>query len=42
MYLKLPQPLVTAYQYKVRDLINPKNLCGSYYRTLSPEKLGMA
>ncbi|MHB9152279.1 MAG: FAD-binding oxidoreductase [Spirochaetales bacterium] len=39
MYMKLPQPLVTAYQYKVREAINPKHLCGSYYRTLSPEKL---
>lgn len=39
MYVKLPQPLVTAYQYKVRDAINPNNLCGSYYRTLTPSKI---
>jgi hypothetical protein len=39
MYLKLPQPLVTAYQYKLRDAINPNNLCGSYYRTLTPSKI---
>ena len=39
MFAKLPQPLVTAYQYKVREAINPKNLCGSYYRTLTPSKL---
>jgi hypothetical protein len=39
MYIKLAQPLITAYQYKVREAINPKHLCGSYYRTLSPEKL---
>jgi len=38
MYVKLPQPLVTVYQYKVREAINPKHLCGSYYRTLTPEK----
>lgn len=40
MYEKLPQPLVTAYQYKVREAINPKHLCGSYYRTLTPSKIG--
>lgn len=39
MYVNLPQPLVTEYQYKVREAINPKNLCGSYYRTLTPGKL---
>lgn len=39
MYINLAQPLVTMYQYKIRELINPKNLCGSYYRTLSPDKL---
>ena len=38
MYVKLAQPLVTVYQCKVRDAINPKHLCGSYYRTLTPEK----
>lgn len=38
MYVNLPQPLVTVYQYKVREIINPKHLCGSYYRTLTPEK----
>jgi hypothetical protein len=38
-FAKLPQPLVTAYQYKVREAINPKHLCGSYYRTLTPSKL---
>ncbi len=41
MFSKLPQPLVTAYQYKVRETFNPKNLCGSYYRTLSPKKLNL-
>ena len=39
MYIKLAQPLVTAYQYKVREAINPNKLCGSYYRTLTPSKL---
>lgn len=40
MYVKLPQPLVTEYQYKVREAINPNKLCGSYYRTLTPGKRG--
>ncbi|MEI6101175.1 MAG: FAD-binding oxidoreductase [Eubacteriales bacterium] len=35
MFSKLPQPLVTYYQYRVREAFNPNNLCGSYYRTLS-------
>jgi hypothetical protein len=39
MFSKLPQPLIAAYQYKVREAFNPNNLCGSYYRTLRPEKL---
>jgi len=39
MFVNLPQPLVTVYQYKVRDAINPKHLCGSYYRTLTPSKV---
>ncbi len=37
MFSKLPQPLVTEYQFKVREAFNPKNLCGSYYRTLDPD-----
>ena len=37
MMAKLPQPLVTQYQFKVREAFNPLNLCGSYYRTLDPE-----
>jgi glycolate oxidase len=40
MFSKLPQPLTAVYQYKVREAFNPKNLCGSYYRTLNPEKFG--
>ena len=36
MMSRLPQPLVTAYQFKVREAFNPYNLCGSYYRTLDP------
>lgn len=39
MFCRLPQPLVAAYQYKVREAFNPNDLCGSYYRTLRPEKL---
>ena len=35
MFSKMPQPLVTYYQYRVREAFNPNNLCGSYYRTLS-------
>jgi hypothetical protein len=31
---------VTAYQYKVREAVNPKHLCGSYYRTLTSSKIG--
>jgi len=26
--------------YKVREAVNPKHLCGSYYRTLTPSKIG--
>jgi glycolate oxidase len=37
MFSKLPQPLVTEYQYKVKKAFNPHDLCGSYYRTLDPE-----
>ena len=36
MFAKLPQPLAAVYQYKVREVFNPNNLCGSYYRTLDP------
>lgn len=39
MYINLAQPLVTAYQYKIREAINPNKLCGSYYRTLTPSRL---
>jgi len=39
MYVNLPQPLIPVYQYKVREIINPNNLCGSYYRTLDPAYL---
>lgn len=39
MYVKLAQPLVAAYQWKVREAVNPNNLCGSYYRTLNPDKI---
>ncbi len=42
MFSKLPQPLVTEYQYKVREAFNPNNLCGSYYRTLEPQFLKTA
>ena len=39
MFSKMPQPHVVAYQYKVREAFNPNNLCGSYYRTLRPDKV---
>jgi hypothetical protein len=38
MFEKLPQPLVTEYQFKVREAFNPNDLCGSYYRTLDPNR----
>jgi hypothetical protein len=41
MFMKLPQPLITAYQYKIREVLNPKHLCGTYYRTLTPSKIGV-
>ena len=37
--INAPQPWVYAYQYKMRDVINPNNLCGSYFRTLPPNKI---
>lgn len=40
MFAKLPQPLVTAYQYKVREAVNPKRPCGSCDRTPTPSKIG--
>ncbi len=39
MFVNAPQPWVYAYQYKIREAINPNNLCGSYLRTLNPSKL---
>ena len=35
MFSKMPQPLITYYQYRVKQAFNPNDLCGSYYRTLS-------
>ena len=40
MNLRMPQPWVMAYQYKIRETFNPNNLGGSNYRTLNPEKIG--
>ena len=34
MFKNSPQPWVFGYQYKIREAINPKNLCGSYFRTV--------
>jgi glycolate oxidase len=42
IFAQLPQPEVTAYQWKIREAFNPNNLTGSYYRTLRPSKIGMA
>ncbi|MBN2625239.1 MAG: FAD-binding oxidoreductase [Spirochaetales bacterium] len=39
MFAKAPQPWIYAYQYKIREAVNPNHLCGSYLRTLSPGKL---
>jgi len=41
MFINAGQPLVFAYQWKVRESVNPNHLCGSYYRTLTPSKIGM-
>ena len=38
IFKNAPQPLVYAYQYKIREIVNPNNLCGSYLRTLTPSK----
>ncbi|WP_005038311.1 FAD-binding oxidoreductase [Holophaga foetida] len=42
MYVNAAQPLVFAYQWKVREAVNPNHLGGSYYRTLTPSKIGLA
>ncbi len=39
MFANAPQPWVYAYQYKIREAINPKNLCGTYFRTVDPKCL---
>ncbi|MBN1973561.1 MAG: FAD-binding oxidoreductase [Sedimentisphaerales bacterium] len=39
MYIKMPQPMFLTYNWKIRNVFNPNNLTGSYYRTLTPEKL---
>ncbi|NLK71863.1 MAG: hypothetical protein GX285_02435 [Clostridiales bacterium] len=39
IFINAPQPLIYAYQYKIREALNPKNLCGSYFRTLTPDKI---
>jgi glycolate oxidase len=40
LFIKAAQPLVFAYQWKVREAFNPNHLGGSYYRTLTPSRLG--
>ena len=42
MFSKLPQPRVTAYQFRVREAFNPNNLATSYYRTCDPKVLEKA
>ena len=39
IFKNAPQPLVYAYQYKIREVVNPNNLCGSYLRTLTPSEV---
>lgn len=39
LYKDSAQPWVFAYQYKIKEAINPNNLCGSYFRTLDPKCL---
>lgn len=41
IFIKMAQPLVMAYQWKIREAFNPNHLGGSYYRTLTPAKIGM-
>jgi len=38
MFSKTPQPWVFGYQYKIREIVNPNNLCGTYFRTANPAK----
>jgi hypothetical protein len=38
-FVKMAQPHVMAYQWKIREAFNPNHLGGSYYRTLTPEKV---
>lgn len=39
MNIRMPQPWTMAYQYKIRETFDPNHLGGSYYRTLTPEKI---
>jgi len=39
MYVNMPQPMFLTYNWKIRNVFNPNNLTGSYYRTLTPEKI---
>ena len=39
MFVNAPQPWIYAYQYKIREALNPNNLCGSYLRTVNPSKI---
>lgn len=39
LFEKMPQPLLMAYQYKIREAFDPNHLGGSYYRTLTPSKV---
>ncbi len=36
MFKRAPQPWIFGYQFKIREAINPKNLCGAYFRTADP------
>lgn len=37
MFSKAPNRDVLEYQWKVREVLNPNHLGGSYYRTIDPE-----
>lgn len=39
MFSKAAQPWVFGYQYKIREIVNPKRLSGSYLRTVNPSKI---
>lgn len=37
MFRKAPNRVALEYQWKIREVLNPNRLCGSYYRTVDPD-----